>query len=541
MKSPNAVPAISVALMIIFLFAPNANTGSSLPKLPVLYTSEAPIIDGKKEGLWSKSWAVKMEHYLYSEGKDKSDLSATFETLWDDTRFYCFVTVKDQDLVYIPDLPDWANDGVEIYFDGDNSKNEEWYDDNDEDLVFVLSRPPNSLWDHVTTDNVVYAYKPTKAGYDLEFSIPFTDLRFAPGNWHQFGFEVQINDNDSGNWQEDILKWWSTNDNTSWDPSLFGTALLIGKPTRCEELPVLYTSQPPVIDGKKDGLWSKSWAVKMKHYLYSSGTDRSDLSATFETLWDNTRFYCFITVKDQDLNNLPGLPDWENDGVEVYFDGDNSKNEGWYDGNDDQLRFELGDPPANGSGYGHINVGNIVYAYKTTGSGYNLEFSIPFSDLLFEPRNWRVFGFELQINDNDDGVLQDRLKWWSTCEDTWWNPSLFGTALLIGKPHELGKEAASTDISAPERFDLLPNYPNPFNPTTIIQYQLPVDATVEISIYNMQGQRTRSLVNELTAAGVHKVEWDGKDDFGKEVASGVYLYRMKAADYVMTRKLTLIR
>jgi len=93
----------------------------------------------------------------------------------------------------------------------------------------------------------------------------------------------------------------------------------------------------------------------------------------------------------------------------------------------------------------------------------------------------------------------------------------------------------------PHEFSLDQNYPNPFNPTTTIQYQLPKDATVEISIYNMEGQQIRSLVNEFASIGIHSVEWNGRDDFGKEVASGVYLYRMKAADYVMSRKLTLIK
>lgn len=102
-------------------------------------------------------------------------------------------------------------------------------------------------------------------------------------------------------------------------------------------------------------------------------------------------------------------------------------------------------------------------------------------------------------------------------------------------------QADNLKSEMPDEFLLGQNYPNPFNPTTTIDFQLPQDVAVEIVIYNMEGQKIRSLVNELTSSGVHRVEWNGRDDSGKEVASGVYLYRMKAADYVITRKLTLMR
>ena len=224
------------------------------------------------------------------------------------------------------------------------------------------------------------------------------------------------------------------------------------------KLPVIYTLRAPVIDGKKDWLWSKGYDVQMEIFPWRSDVpDESDLSATFVTLWDDARFYCFVTVKDQTLINLPELPDWENDGVEAYFDGDNSKNDGWYDENDDVIRFELGEPPND---YGNINVDNISYSYKITSSGYNLEFSIPFNDLQFEPKNWHEFGFDMEINDNDNGIGRDDiLRWWYSGEG-WWNPSFWGTAFLMGKSGGLGKEMANTDetnISKPERFDLLPN------------------------------------------------------------------------------------
>jgi len=216
-------------------------------------------------------------------------------------------------------------------------------------------------------------------------------------------------------------------------------------------LRVFRTKRSPVIDGKKEErVWSKAQKAKIKHYLQGDGRDKSDLSASFETLWDDTRFYCFVTVRDENLVNIPELDPWLNDGVEVYLDGDNSKNDGWYDGNDEQLRFELWEPPT--SWHGNVITDNIIYAYKTTHSGYNLEFSIPLSDLYFVPENWHAFGLEVIINDNDDGDSErdETLAWWTTSLDWWQNPSLWGTAVLRGKPHGHGEDMAETNISKTE-------------------------------------------------------------------------------------------
>ncbi len=93
----------------------------------------------------------------------------------------------------------------------------------------------------------------------------------------------------------------------------------------------------------------------------------------------------------------------------------------------------------------------------------------------------------------------------------------------------------------PGRFALKANYPNPFNNETVINYQLPVNTHTTLTVYNLLGQQVRTLVNGPQTAGSHRVAWDGKDDSGKVVASGVYLYRMEAGDYVKTRKLMLLK
>ncbi|MBI5266494.1 MAG: 5'-nucleotidase C-terminal domain-containing protein [candidate division Zixibacteria bacterium] len=106
-----------------------------------------------------------------------------------------------------------------------------------------------------------------------------------------------------------------------------------------------------------------------------------------------------------------------------------------------------------------------------------------------------------------------------------------------------GKSATDgTDSpSVPQSFALLQNYPNPFNPTTQIDFALPTPSTVVLEVFNVLGQRVRTLVNEPMSAGVHRVEWDGRGDDGYSVASGVYYYRLTAETATATRKMMLTK
>ena len=85
------------------------------------------------------------------------------------------------------------------------------------------------------------------------------------------------------------------------------------------------------------------------------------------------------------------------------------------------------------------------------------------------------------------------------------------------------------------------NYPNPFNPETTITYSVKNAARVNITIYNLKGAKVRTLVSETKGNGFYKAVWDGRDDSGKAVSSGVYLYRMQADNYVSTRRMMLMK
>jgi len=107
-----------------------------------------------------------------------------------------------------------------------------------------------------------------------------------------------------------------------------------------------------------------------------------------------------------------------------------------------------------------------------------------------------------------------------------------------------GEEASDIDLPddhIPNRFVLEQNYPNPFNPITIINYQLPISNYVELSVYNLLGEKVVTLDSGKKAAGHHQVEWDGTDHSGQSVSSGVYIYQIIAGEYVQSNKMMLLR
>jgi hypothetical protein len=99
----------------------------------------------------------------------------------------------------------------------------------------------------------------------------------------------------------------------------------------------------------------------------------------------------------------------------------------------------------------------------------------------------------------------------------------------------------AVESTKPIQTALLPNAPNPFNPTTTIPFTLASDGAVSLRIYNVMGQQVRMLVSGHRSAGHHTVSWNGRDDRGKAVTSGVYLYRLTVAQTVRVRRMTLVR
>lgn len=152
------------------------------------------------------------------------------------------------------------------------------------------------------------------------------------------------------------------------------------------------------------------------------------------------------------------------------------------------------------------------------------------------PEGWMVFLFDL-----DEGTSRDMQKFQSleykSGKET---PDVHHFRMVAGtEAYILGH---NDDIPLqPVKFALDQNYPNPFNPETTIRYSLPKKGNVEIHIFNAIGQKVRTLVQSTQKAGVHQVLWDGRDDQGLRVASGIYLYRLRAVDKLATRKMVILK
>ena len=100
---------------------------------------------------------------------------------------------------------------------------------------------------------------------------------------------------------------------------------------------------------------------------------------------------------------------------------------------------------------------------------------------------------------------------------------------------------AEAEGIVPAEFALAQNFPNPFNASTTINFQLALASRVELTVYSISGQRVRTLVNGTLPAGHHLLQWDGRNERDEPVASGAYLYQLLAEDFVATRQLTLLK
>ena len=109
-----------------------------------------------------------------------------------------------------------------------------------------------------------------------------------------------------------------------------------------------------------------------------------------------------------------------------------------------------------------------------------------------------------------------------------------------------GFQFLTTGIPEMERgildgYSLYDNFPNPFNPTTTIQYQIPIQIEAILSIYNILGHKIKALVNDVMPPGKYSVVWDGTDETGSKVSSGVYIFQLWAGDFHAAKKMIILK
>jgi hypothetical protein len=117
------------------------------------------------------------------------------------------------------------------------------------------------------------------------------------------------------------------------------------------------------------------------------------------------------------------------------------------------------------------------------------------------------------------------------------------TQLLRESLDYFGVPSHGGDVAVPvgARSLALGAAPNPFNPATVVTYAVPRSGRVRMTVYDLRGARVRTLLDETVEAGAHELQWDGRDDGGAGVASGVYVLEMRAEEETVTRKVAVLK
>jgi hypothetical protein len=141
----------------------------------------------------------------------------------------------------------------------------------------------------------------------------------------------------------------------------------------------------------------------------------------------------------------------------------------------------------------------------------------------------------------DSGWHEVSLAFTNYYSDSLETRALIGDWLRIEYLRLAGIAENETNQMFPKSLKLEQNFPNPANPETMIKYHLPEKMLVRLKIFNVFGQEVRLLVNSIESTGTHSVLWDGRNNGGQSVVSGIYFYKLEAGDQVRSRKLIILK
>jgi len=266
------------------------------------------------------------------------------------------------------------------------------------------------------------------------------------------------------------------------------------------------TAIAPIIDGTIDQVWSaNTFSQSIAKPILGTITNVADLSGSFKAYWDNNYLYILGDVNDDvKVNDSPEA--YFDDAIELYLDINNDKT-ATYGAND--LAYTFGwdagstivTTPAGRSIVG------IDYAMVAKTGGYIFEARIPWTTLTGTPAIGQLVGFDLHVNDDDDGGTRDgKLSWNAATDDAWQNPTYFGTA-------KLGNENVSTgNENMEEQSSSVHCFPNPFNETMTLK------AIGFYTIYDMSGVSLEQGYCEENC------------ELGSKLTSGVYLLEVRKGD-----------
>jgi len=140
-----------------------------------------------------------------------------------------------------------------------------------------------------------------------------------------------------------------------------------------------------------------------------------------------------------------------------------------------------------------------------------------------------------------DTLEKGQIYYWKVQAMNWEYDSLWSSnvkGFFVSYDAEVGTDEEESILS---EFSLSQNYPNPFNPTTTIGFEIPFSTNVEIAVYSLTGKKIKTLTNSIYTTGFYNITWDGTDNFGTQVSSGIYYYKMATDLIVISKKMILMK
>ena len=175
-------------------------------------------------------------------------------------------------------------------------------------------------------------------------------------------------------------------------------------------------------------------------------------------------------------------------------------------------------------------VGNNDGFNSISGFPIDMQFVLP----AVTSFDWTQYFIDVQVpNDPEAIAMSVRLHAYSRFTGTvYWDDLKVEKSTIITDVE---------DATIPVEFSVSQNYPNPFNPSTTIRYAIPQQSFVVIKVYDIIGREVKTLVNTEKSPGIYNVQWNGDNNFGSKVATGIYIYRVIAGNFTQVKKMILLK
>jgi hypothetical protein len=458
-------------------------------------------VDGIKDGLYVGP-SYPITKLVGGAIENRSDLSGEWTAAYTPDRLYLLVEVNDDDPID-DDAGGISGDRIELYFDGNNAAGEE---PDTDDYTFNVDRTGNSVIATGNPPDVNVAATTTETGYAVELSFAWSELSVTPEDSLLFGFDVRILDADAGQEAAAKLAWAASEDSGDIVPSHFGLLQLV----EVEPVPSIAAARDTVnVDGTMDSTYAVATVYDLRYRVQPGIDDTTDFSGNWQALWDSAGLYFIVDITDDVLVN--DSDNWyEDDGVEIYIDAGNEK-ETTYDGNDHQIVIEYGSDTIYDT-KGNLGTG-ATSAIVDTEDGYTAEAFIPWSALGLDPAAGYFIGLDVHGIDDDagGGGNDGKLAWFTTLDESYRNPSLFGTAFL-------GELQPNAIVRRPPAGDWLSISPNPT--AGVLRYAFDLPRRGSLLLHDPSG---RELLRQTVDGERGELRLD-------HLPNGVYLLSMRAND-----------